>query len=87
MAAAALRLHASRISNPQEWPNAFEKPVLNALSVKESPFVELSKHAMPYMQWGGSDLRGDRLPKGLSNAMPFSELIGPCAFCALLCAF
>ena len=77
MAADALRHHASTISDPQEWPNEFETPVLNALSVKDSPIVELAKHALPYMRWGGSDLRGDRLPKDLSNAMPFSELIGP----------
>ena len=39
MAAAALRHHTSTFSDPQEWPNAFETPVLNALSVKDSPLV------------------------------------------------
>ena len=48
MAAAALRQHTNTISEPQEWPNAFDKPLINALSVKESPLLELAKHALPY---------------------------------------
>ena len=77
MAASALRHHANTVSNLQKWPNAFKIHILDAIALIDSSLADLAKNALPYMRWGGADLRGERLPKDLSNAMPFCELIGP----------
>jgi len=77
LAAKALIQASRNIDTPKFLENQFSKEVKFAINLNGHFLNKLLDEALPFIHWGGSDLREGRVPENLANQMPMCELIGP----------
>jgi len=77
LAANALIEAMHQINNPQQFDNPFFHDVESNLNPKGHILNTLVLNASPFIKWGGSDLKEERIPENLANQMPMAELVGP----------
>ncbi len=77
LAAQALIQASSDINTPKLLENQFSREVKFAINLNGHFLNKLVDEALPFIQWGGSDLREGRMPENLANQMPMCELVGP----------
>ncbi|MEJ6709618.1 MAG: dimethylsulfonioproprionate lyase family protein [Amylibacter sp.] len=77
-AADALRSAAQSVpQTPDNIPTRYADALEKTLETSNHPLAALIIDAIPYIRWGGADLREGRIPDALGNQMPMCELVGP----------
>jgi len=77
-AANALRTAAQSVpESPENIPTHYADALTQTLQTSDHPLAALIITAIPYIRWGGADLRDGRIPDALGNQMPMCELVGP----------
>ncbi|MCP5088188.1 MAG: hypothetical protein GY952_15455 [Rhodobacteraceae bacterium] len=76
-AAALTRVARELPDNLPLQPTHYELVLRTGMAFDPQPLAEKALAALPYIQWGGSDLREDRIPEKLANDMPMCQLVGP----------
>jgi hypothetical protein len=77
-AATALRQTAHEIpANVAKRPTHYDAVLRATLALNPQPIATAIRDAIPFIHWGGSDMREDRIPEAMANQMPMCELVGP----------